>query len=207
MKLWGLTGGIASGKSSVHRMLLTLGAHVVDADAVYHRLVAPEGGAPSRLTQAIAAQFGAVITADGALDRRALGAIAFADPQARARLEAVTHPAVGAAVQQQLTQWADAGVEHAVYDVPLLFELEMQARFAGVVLVWVPRAVQHARLKLRDGIDDDAAELRLRAQLPLDSKREHATWCIDNSGSLDQTQTQVITIWRDICQRHLPAAP
>ncbi|KAK1548411.1 hypothetical protein Q3G72_015368 [Acer saccharum] len=199
MKLWGLTGGIASGKSTVHKMLVSMGAHVVDADAVYHGLVAPVGDKPSALTQAIAAQFSGVVRPDGALDRRALGSMVFADAAARKRLEAITHPAVASAVQKRVAQWSVQGVPHAVYDVPLLFERNMQDKFAGIIVVWVPLAMQIMRLKQRDNLDDTAALLRLGAQLPLDDKRIAARWTIDNSGSLQKTQAQTELIWQQIC--------
>lgn len=177
-------------------MLAALGAHVVDADAVYHGLIAPEDGRASALTCAIGAAFTQVVGADGVLDRRTLGAIVFKDAQARARLEGITHPAVAEAVQVQLTQWATQGVSQAIYDVPLLFEREMQARFAGIIVVWVPKAVQLARLIARDALDANAAQARLAAQLPLDVKRAQARWVIDNSTSLGATEAQVAVIYR-----------
>jgi dephospho-CoA kinase len=198
MQLWGLTGGIASGKSTVHGMLTQLGAQIVDADAVYHALLRPEGDAPSPLAHALAAAFPGVLQADGHIDRRALGAQVFEDPAARARLEALTHPAVAEAVTARLQALAERGCPHAVYDVPLLYERDMHARFAGVMLVWVPRAVQLARLMARNGLDAAAAAARIAAQLPLDGKRQHARWIIDNSGDRATTQQQVVAIWQAI---------
>jgi dephospho-CoA kinase len=198
MQLWGLTGGIASGKSTVHGMLARLGAQIVDADAVYHGLLRPEAGAPSPLARTLAAAFQSVLLPDGQIDRRALGTLVFENPAARARLEALTHPAVAEAVTAHLQTLADGGCRHAVYDVPLLYERDMQARFAGIMLVWVPPAIQLARLMARNGLDAASAAARIAAQLPLDSKRQRARWVIDNSADRDTTQRQVAAIWQAI---------
>jgi dephospho-CoA kinase len=200
MKLWGLTGGIASGKSTAHKMFARLGAQLVDADAVYHSLLQPVDGQPSPLAARLSVAFGDILQVGGHVDRRRLGASIFADPDARRRLEALTHPAVAANVAVRLQQLAAAGCPHALYDVPLLYERDMHSRFAGVILVWVPAHVQLARLMARDGIDAAAAALRVAAQLPLDDKRARAHWVVDNSGSLTQTEAQVCTIWQAICQ-------
>jgi len=93
------------------------------------------------------------------------------------------------------------GVARVVYDVPLLIESGMHAWMEGVAVVWVPREVQKARLMSRDGLDAAAAEARLAAQLPLDDKRAHATWVIDNSGDLDATRAQVEAMWRAMLAR------
>lgn len=176
-------------------MLAALGAPILDADAVYHGLLAPANGARSPLAAQIEISFPGVLLADGRIDRAALGSLVFADPAARQRLEALTHPAVAQAVQGQLMRWRDAGVTQAVYDVPLLYEKGLEAAMDGVAVVWVPASVQHARLMGRDNLSAAAAQARLDAQLPIDEKRRRATWVIDNSGSLAATQAQVQALW------------
>lgn len=198
MRVFGLTGGIASGKSTVHTMFTALGAHVLDADAIYHRLITPVDGASSPLTARIEKRFPGVVRADGSLDRAALGRIVFANTSDRRDLEHITHPEVGAQFAREVQALADRGVDHVLYDVPLLYERDLQKGMDGVVVVWVPRDIQRARLMARDGIDASMADTKLASQLPLDDKRARATWVIDNSGTLGGTQRQVENVWRTI---------
>lgn len=197
MRIYGLTGGIASGKSTVSRMLRELGAPVLDADVIAREVVEP--GTPG--LAAVAARFPNVLTPDGRLDRARLGARVFADASERAALNAIIHPLVGQRFLEKLQALEAQGVERAVYDVPLLIENGLQAGMDGVVLVWVPRSLQKARLMARDGLDEAAAEARLAAQLPLDEKRPHATWIVDNSGDLASTRTQVEQVWQAMLAR------
>jgi dephospho-CoA kinase len=197
VQVFGLTGGIASGKSTVTRMLRELGAEVVDADVLAREVVAP--GTPG--LAAISARFPGVVGADGRLDRAKLGARVFADPAERAALDAITHPLVREAFARKLEEAGARGVERVVYDVPLLVETGMHTWMEGTAVVWVPRALQKARLMARDGLDEAAAEARLAAQLPLDDKRAVATWVIDNSGDLGTTRAQVESVWRAMLAR------
>ncbi len=197
MRLFGLTGGIASGKSTVSRMLRELGAHVLDADVIAREVVEP--GTPG--LAAIAARFPNVLTPDGRLDRAKLGARVFADPAERAALNAIIHPLVGQAFLEKMQALAGQGLERVIYDVPLLIENGLQAGMDGVLLIWVPRHLQKARLMARDGLDEVAAEARIGAQLPLDDKRQHATWIVDNSGDLASTRAQVEQVWQAMLAR------
>jgi dephospho-CoA kinase len=190
--VFGLTGGIASGKSTVSRMLRELGARVLDADVLAREAVEP--GTPG-LTR-IRERFPGVVGPDGRLDRARLGAHIFADPDERAALNAIVHPEVRALFLQKLQALEAEGVTHAVYDVPLLIETGLHTAMEGVAVVWVPRHVQKARLMTRDGLEEAAAEARLAAQLSLDDKRAHATWIIDNSGPPEATRPQVEAVWR-----------
>ncbi len=191
----GLTGGIGSGKSTVAGMLEKLGATVVDADAIVHELQAP--GEP--LLDEIAAEFGPeVIDADGALDREALGAIVFRDPEARQRLNRIVHPKVGAEFARRLQAARDSGVALIVLDIPLLFEARKAGTggasamdFDAIVLVWAPRETQIERQIRRDGYARDEAERRVAAQMPLDEKRALADHVVDNSGPREQTERRV----------------
>ncbi|MBJ6764306.1 dephospho-CoA kinase [Myxococcaceae bacterium JPH2] len=197
MHVFGLTGGIASGKSTVTRMLRELGAQVVDADVLAREVVEP--GTPG--LAAVAARFPGVVGPDGRLDRAKLGAHIFATPSERAALNAIIHPLVRDAFLSRVQALEAQGEKRVIYDVPLLIESGMHAWMEGVALVWVPRDVQKARLMARDGLDESAAEARLAAQLPLDDKRVHATWVLDNSAGLDATRAQVEAMWRAMLAR------
>jgi dephospho-CoA kinase len=198
MRLIGLTGGIATGKSTVQRMLRELGAAVIDADAVYHELIKPVDGRPSPLAERVAAHFPAVLEADGSLNRQRLGEQVFADAAARRTLEELTHPAVADEVAKRVRELGEAGAKVVFYDVPLLFERELERGLDGVVVVWVPRELQLTRLVARDGLDPAAAEQRLLAQLPIDTKCRRATWIIDNSGTIEATRAQVEHLWEQL---------
>ncbi|QAT86332.1 dephospho-CoA kinase [Corallococcus coralloides] len=192
MHVFGLTGGIASGKSTVSRMLRELGARVLDADVLAREVVEPGMPGLKRIDE----RFPGVVGPDGRLDRVKLGAHIFADPAERAALNAIVHPEVRALFLQKLQALEAEGVTHAVYDVPLLIETGLHQAMEGVAVVWVPREVQKARLMTRDGLSADQAEARLAAQMPLDDKRAHATWVIDNSGAPEATRPQVEAVWR-----------
>jgi len=194
-RIIGLTGGIASGKSTVSAMLRELGAPVIDADQVARDVVAP--GTPALAE--IVAEFGAgVLAQDGTLERKKLGAIVFADPALRARLNAITHPRVGAETARRTQELGAAGHQVVIYDVPLLVESRLHEAMAGVIVVAVPREVQLARVIARDGLTAAEAEARLAAQLPLEAKLKVADYVIDNSGPLGDTRRQVASVWQDI---------
>ena len=197
MDIYGLTGGIASGKSTVRRMSRELGAQVLDADVIAREVVEP--GTPG--LQAVAERFPGVLDAEGRLDRVKLGARVFGDAKERAALNALLHPLIGQQFLLRTQALAESGVERVIYDAPLLIENRLHEAMSGVVLVWVPREVQKARLMGRDGLDEAAAEARLAAQLPLDEKRQHATWLVDNSGDLGTTRARVEEVWRAMLAR------
>ncbi len=194
MHLIGLTGGIASGKSTVARRLREKGALLVDADEVAREIVEP--GQPA--LEEIARRFPGVVGPDGRLDRARLGARVFGDDAERAALNAITHPRVRARMLELAAAAAGRGEARVVFDVPLLIENGLQQGMHAVILVWAPREVQKARLMARDGLGAVEAEARLAAQLPLDEKRRHATWIIDNSGALEDTLRQVDDVWQKV---------
>ena len=191
----GLTGGIGSGKSTVAGMLEKLGASLIDVDAIVHELQQP--GTP--LLEDIAAAFGPeVIDAHGALEREALGAIVFRDPEARQTLNRIVHPKLGAEVALRLAHARQAGTPLVVLDIPLLFEGRQAGsrgasamHFDVTIVVWVPRETQLERQLLRESYDREEAERRVDAQMPLEEKRALADFVIDNSGSLANTEQQV----------------
>ena len=188
MKIYGLTGGIASGKSTVTRLLRAADVPVVDADQVARRVVEP--GTPA-LAQ-IEARFGSeVIGPDGRLNRPALGAIVFHDKEARLALNAIVHPAVKLAMAQDVMDIAEQGHPFAFMDIPLLYEGRDPADFEAVVVVWVDGETQLARLMARDDLSEHDAKARVQSQMSLDDKAKHATWVIDNSEDPAFTEAQV----------------
>ncbi len=207
----GLTGGIGSGKSTVGALLVELGAVLIDADAIVHELQAP--GSP--MLAAIAEAFGPeVLDARGALDRKALAAVVFGDDEARARLGLLVHPPTIAEMGRRLEQARADGVPLAVLDIPLLLEGARRGRgaaagfpFDAVVVVWVPEAVQLERAMARDGASRDEVLARIRAQLPLDEKRELADVVIDNSGTPEETRRQVEALYARLTGLSGGAAP
>jgi len=195
MRVVGLTGGIASGKSTVARMLGELGARIVDADRVAREIVEP--GQPAY--REIVEQFGGgVLQADGTLDRKRLGAIVFADAEQRKRLNAITHPRIAAATQEKMAAFSAAGEPLAIYEAALLVENGLHHALAGLIVVACSEPEQVARIMRRDGLSEDEAKKRVRAQAPLADKIAAANWVIDTSGALDQTRGQVEKVWREI---------
>ena len=194
MRVIGLTGGIASGKSTVSRMLRDLGAHVLDADIISREVVEP--GTPG--LEAVARRFPGVLTPEGRLDRARLGERVFGHSEERAALNAILHPLVRAAFLEKTWALEEQGVHEVVYDAALLIENRLHEGMDAVVVVWVPRDVQKQRLMARDGFSAEAAEARLAAQLPLDDKRQVATHIVDNSGSLEATRAQVERVWASL---------
>ncbi|MBN1961135.1 MAG: dephospho-CoA kinase [Deltaproteobacteria bacterium] len=195
MRIIGLTGGIASGKTTVRGMFCALGASVLDADVIYHDLIAPVNGKVSPLAYEIEQRFCGVLTDVGEIDRCKLGARVFANAEERAALEAITHPAVHLAVEKQISELSKKGIQLVIYDIPLLFENNLENKLNGVIVVWVQFALQLQRLMVRDHLTKVEAELRINSQMPLDQKRQRATWVIDASGTLASTQMQVEKIW------------
>lgn len=187
MAFVGLTGGIGSGKSTVGRLLAARGVPVLDADQLAREVVAP--GQPAHA--AIAAAWPTVVGPDGHLDRRALGAIVFADAAARARLEALTHPRIQERALAAAHELAHAGHRLAFYEASLLVETGRTGDFDGLVVVTAPEDVQVARVMARDGRSEAEARDRIRAQLPLADKVRVATDVIDNGGALADTERQV----------------
>jgi len=191
-----LTGGIGSGKSEVSRRLRALGAVVVDADVLAREVVAPgtEG-----LAEVVAAFGNDVLTAGGALDRPKLGALVFADDEARKRLEAIVHPRVRArAAELEAAAAPDAVVVH---DIPLLVETGQADRFDVVLVVDVPPDVQVRRLTGQRGMTDDEARARIASQASREGRLEAADVVIDNSRSLADLDAAVAEVWGRLTAR------
>jgi dephospho-CoA kinase len=192
MRLIGLTGGIATGKSTVDRMLAARGATVIDADELAREAVRPGEPTLDRVVE----RFGAdILTADGSLDRGRLGRIVFADSDARHDLERITHPGIIELTQERIATALSGTAPLVVVDIPLLFENDREGMFEGVLVVYAPPDVQVRRLQERNHLDEPAARQRLAAQLPIDDKRARASWIIDNSGDEGTTRRAVDAWW------------
>ncbi|MCU0560157.1 MAG: dephospho-CoA kinase [Desulfobacterales bacterium] len=199
MLVAGLTGGIASGKSTVSAVLAEAGARVIDADRIAREIVRRGTVAHKR----ILAHFGGrILGPDGDIDRRRLAEIVFDDPHERRVLEGIVHPGVQEEIARRLERLRreNAGAV-VVLDVPLLFESGMHHGLAEVIVVYVPEAVQLERLMRRDRLPQAAALARIRAQMPLAAKRALATRVIDNSGTPEQTRRQALEICRQLAGR------
>jgi dephospho-CoA kinase len=207
MRLVGLTGGIATGKSTFAGALRARGAPVVDADRLARAAVAKG----SRGLAAVVGAFGSdVLGPDGELDRRRMAARVFADPAARARLEAIVHPAVRVLFRGEVEALRAGGAPLAFYDVPLLYEAGLEREVELVVVVWAPREAQLARLMARDGLARAEAEARLAAQLPVDEKAARADVVVVNDASpadLERKASRLLDDLRAGLTRRLPNAP
>lgn len=207
MRVVGLTGGIATGKSTFAGALRARGVPVVDADALARAAVAPGTAALAEIARA----FGpGVLGPDGGLDRKKMAALAFSDPEARRRLEAITHPAVRLAMAEATRQLADAGHALAFYDTPLLYEVGLDRVLDSVVVVWAPAPVQRDRLVARDGLALPDAEARIAAQLPIDEKASRADFVVENVGAPSELGAKADRLLADLrggLGRKLPNAP
>jgi dephospho-CoA kinase len=192
--LVGLTGGIATGKSTVSTMFAHLGAKIVDADLLAREVVMP--GQPAHA--AIVREFGPdVLQADGTLDRKRLGAIVFADAARRQRLEAITHPAIHVRQQRILAVYDEEAFEGIViWDAALLIESSSARRMDKVVVVVADPDTELRRLMARDGFADGEARRRIASQMPLAEKVKVADYVIDNSGSRAETERRVREVYR-----------
>lgn len=192
MTVLGVTGGIATGKSAVLAMLAELGAETIDADKVYHDLIVP--GSP--LNGRLRAEFGlSIARPDGSVDRQALAGIVFNDHAAMKRLDAVTHPAIGAEITRRIG--ASAAPVIAV-DAVKLFESGMSRRCDRVWLVVLDPERQLERLMARSRLSLAEAVRRVAAQPPLGDKPKRADVVIDNNGTPEETRAQVLRLWSEL---------
>lgn len=193
IRIIGLTGGIASGKSSVARLIEERGVPVIDADQLAREAVKP--GSPA--LERIAAAFGReVISADGTLDRKRLRGLVFADADKRHLLENILHPEIRRLGEEQIERAAVAGQRVLVYMAPLLIEAGAAERVDEIWVVTVRPEIQLQRLMARDGIDQEAARRIIDSQMPLAEKAAHGRVLIDNSGSPQETRQLLADIWK-----------
>ncbi len=193
MKIIGLTGGIASGKSTVSSILNQQGAHIIDADQIAREIVAPGTEALAE----IAGAFGeCVLAPDGTLKRGELSRMVFNDEKSLLQLNRITHPRIVAAIKERIMQ-ETGRVEVVVLDAALLIELSLGFLVDETWLVWVEPDIQINRLIQRESMSRADAEKIIRSQLPLDVKMKAADVCIDNNGTFASLQDQIIKLWNE----------
>ena len=187
----GLTGGIASGKSTVSNMLKELGITVIDADLEARAVVEPGEDAYNQILE----HFGKkILLEDGSINRPKLGEIIFNNKEERLVLNGIVHPAVRKKMNEKKEAAVKRGEFIIVMDIPLLFESELAGLVEKIILVYVDEAVQLERLMIRNDYSKEEAIARIRSQMPLEEKKERSDFIIDNNGSLELTQKQLNTI-------------
>lgn len=194
----GLTGSIACGKSTVADLFVECGAVLVSADQLAREVVNPGSPTLARLVDIFGEE---ILTAGGSLDRTLMADKVFADPDARSKLEAVTHPAIAHLAECRLAALRKAPHDLVVYEAPLLFEAGAESRVDQVLMVVIDPAVQLQRLIERDGVTEDEARQRIMAQWPQADKVQKSDYVIDNSGSLAETRVMVEGLYDYLVRR------
>jgi dephospho-CoA kinase len=190
----GLTGGIASGKSTVAAILRRLGAEIINADELSREVVQPGQDAWKEIIETFGSD---ILRGDKTLDRKKLRKIVFDNPEARKKLEAIIHPRVRALAERRISELAAAGCSIIVYEVPLLFEGQIHLWLRPVILVACDIEIQKKRLLKRDHLTDTEAQRHLDAQMSLNEKRKLADYVIENDGDLEELEQQV----REVLQK------
>jgi dephospho-CoA kinase len=204
MKVIGLTGGIASGKSTVAGFLKELGAVIIDADKVGHEAFEPNTQSWREVVDAFGKD---ILTPDGQVDRQKLGQIVFSDPEKLTRLNQIVHPRIYTLVKARLEDYRQKGVKVVVLELPLLVEVPLSVKAGQPTLsdeldeVWVasaPEAVVLQRLKDKSGLSESEARARIRSQLPSKERLKHADVVIDTDCSLAELKGKVKKLWRSL---------
>jgi dephospho-CoA kinase len=192
----GLTGGIATGKSTVVRMLVRKGARVIDHDGLVHTLQEPGQPVWKRIVETFGRD---ILGADQRIDRKKLGSLVFDDEERRRTLEGIVHPAVLEEAQRRRDEIASED-RHAIVlsDIPLLLEVGMQDRFDLILLVYAPPEVQILRVMQRNKMTRDEALARLKAQMPIDEKLRAADVVIRNDGTMRDLEKRVEEVWQEL---------
>lgn len=198
MHLFGLTGGIASGKSVVAARLRARGVPVIDADKLAREAVLPGTEALNRIVKTFGED---ILLGDGSLDRKKLGQIVFADEEKRKALNAIVHPAVSMLTFTRSKELRDEGEALVAYEAALIVENGLADAFRPLVVVAAPDDVQIARMIRRDGITEDEAKARLRAQMPLAEKIAKADYVIENTGSIADVERRTDDVLATLCER------
>ncbi len=192
----GLTGGIASGKSTVSAYLAELGAIIIDADKIAHEIMEKGKPAYRKIIEAFGRE---ILAANGEIDRSRLGKIVFNDREKKRLLEEITHPQIIKEMREKIEENRGQN-KIIVLDVPLLFEAGLEKMVDESWLVYVDRETQLERLMARDGLSYQEANKRIKSQLSLEKKRELADFIIDNRGNLEELKREVFFKWREISE-------
>lgn len=197
MLIVALTGGIASGKSTVAEMFKSLGAPLIDSDLLAHQALMPQGEA----YQEVLAEFGTdILNEDQTISRGRLGAVVFESSSRLQKLNSIVHPVVLRNIETLVSNYRAQGHKVVLIDIPLLYEAGRADEYDFVILVHVPVDLQRKRLSGRNTeLSEIEIERRLSAQLPIDTKAERADFVIDNSGTIEKTRAQVEEIWHILC--------
>jgi dephospho-CoA kinase len=196
LRVFGLTGGIGSGKSQVARRLLARGLPVVNADDLARAVVVPESEGLARIVD----YFGPnVLRPTGELDRPRLAAIVFSDTEARRTLDSIVHPLVRKLATERFAELAERGEQLACYEVPLLYEVGLERTFTPVLVVDAPDALRRPRLAARDSLNETALDARIAAQMPLSEKVKRADYVIENDGSLAELDERSDAVFDTLC--------
>ncbi len=195
MLVVGLTGGIASGKSTVSQMFREAGIPVICADELAHEVVKPGSAALDKIRQTFGDEF---IDSEGKLDRAAMARLVFDDKSRRKGLESIIHPRVAEEQRKLIREFAAQGHNMVVVDVPLLYESGLEESFDMILVAYVPPEIQVQRLIARDRVSDKEARSRLDAQLPIDKKKRLAGRIFDNTGPVEHTREQVLGIIKEL---------
>jgi len=192
----GLTGGIATGKSTAGEMFVELGCHLIDSDEISHELFRPR----QAIYTAVVNEFGnRILAADGTIDRRVLGEIVFKDPAARQRLNGLVHPAIIQRQKEWLREMEAADPQGiAIVSAALMIEVGTYKNYETIIVVTCSPEIQRERLRARTGLSDDQIDARIRSQMPMEEKIKYADFVIDNSGTVDNTRQQVQRIFEEL---------
>ncbi len=196
MQVIGLTGGIATGKSTVSAILKKAGAVIIDADRIAREVV--KKGLPAY--REIVENFGeTVLLSSGEINRSVLGDLIFNDPRKKQLLNRIVHPHVRRETSRRLKDMENSSPDTiAVLDIPLLFEAEMHKDLSEVIVVYAPEHIQIKRLMKRDNISEADAVARVRSQMPIEEKKNRATIVIDNSGTMEDTRKRTLEIFKTL---------
>jgi dephospho-CoA kinase len=191
----GLTGGIATGKSTVAGMLADLGAEVISADDLVHRLLAEDASVRSDIVRKFG---GSVLDKRGSIDRQALGRIVFENPEQRAVLEAIIHPLVLQTLKREVDAFRRKTCGVLVLEIPLLIEVGAFDLIDKVLVVTAEQETQICRLEKREAMSRDAALARIASQMPLSEKVRYGDWVVDTTGEYCATKEQIYKVWKDL---------
>ena len=200
-RVFGLTGNIGTGKSTVAWMFEELGVPVIDADEIAHEVIAPQTPAWKQIFE----RYGrAVLLADDVIDRKALAQIVFQDQIERKLLESVIHPYVKEEIEQRVTKLSRNGYPFVIAEIPLLYEAGWEKHFDAVIVVRCNEEQEIERCRQKFGFDREETLLRLRTQYPLERKVAAADRVIDNDGGLEETKVQVTRLHQEMVKGKFP---